>query len=127
MSEDDELENDPFANLPEISPKELADWLKQRSDFLILDVREPYEFSRVKLDDPRVVYAPLSELARKYFSALPQGATEKTTPLVVMCHHGNRSAQVTAWLIDSGWQEVYNLAGGIDAYARQVDHNIGFY
>ena len=51
----------------------------------------------------------------------------KLRPLVVICHHGNRSAQVTAWLLDLGWESVYNLSGGIDAYARQVDPAIGLY
>ena len=47
--------------------------------------------------------------------------------LVVFCHVGQRSAQVTFWLQDLGWQKVASLAGGIDAYARQVDPEIGFY
>jgi rhodanese-related sulfurtransferase len=44
-----------------------------------------------------------------------------------MCHHGTRSAQVTAWLAQQGYKNVSNVAGGIDAYARQVDSSVGFY
>ncbi len=120
--------NDNEFILPEITPQELADWLKTRPELILLDVREPYEFPRAKLADERVAYAPLSDLARKHLEGLPEKVkANKSTPLVVVCHHGNRSAQVTAWLLDLGWETVYNLAGGIDAYARQVDPSIGTY
>jgi rhodanese-related sulfurtransferase len=126
MSEEEDEGIEPL-NLPEISPPELAEWMQARPELVLLDVREPYEFSRVKIQDERVAYAPMSELARKYLDALPQPAREKDATLVIFCHHGIRSAQVTAWLMDQGWQSVYNLAGGIEAYARQVDPQIGFY
>jgi rhodanese-related sulfurtransferase len=114
--------------LPEITPQELADWLKTRPELQVLDVREPYEFPRAKLNDERVAYAPLSDLARKQLEGLPEKVkADKAAPLVVICHHGNRSAQVTAWLLDLGWESVYNLAGGIDAYARLVDPQVGRY
>ena len=79
------------------------------------------------ISDPRVVYAPMSELARKQTAALPPEAAEKSVELVVLCHTGRRSAQVTFWLQDLGWQNVSNLAGGIDAYARTINPEIGFY
>ena len=121
------MSDDEFV-LPEIAPQQLADWLKTRPELVVLDVREPYEFPRAKLDDARVVYAPLSDLVRKHLEGLPEGVRQdKSAPLVVICHHGNRSAQVTAWLMSLGWETVYNLAGGIDAYARLVDPAIGTY
>lgn len=120
--------NDETWTLPEVTPQELAVWLQTRPDVLILDVREPYEFPRARLQDDRVVYAPLSDLARKQMDGLPERVKANLTqPLVVLCHHGQRSAQVTAWLMDAGWEAVYNLAGGIDAYARLVDPSITLY
>jgi rhodanese-related sulfurtransferase len=120
--------NDEEFVLPEITPGQLAEWMQTRPELIVLDVREPYEFPRAKLADERVAYAPLSDLARKSTEGLPAKVKEnKTAPLVVICHHGNRSAQVTAWLLDLGWEDVYNLAGGIDAYARQIDPKIGTY
>jgi rhodanese-related sulfurtransferase len=44
-----------------------------------------------------------------------------------MCHHGNRSAQVAAWLAQQGWKNVFNVRGGIDEYARKIDNSVGFY
>ena len=122
MSEEEKLV------LPEMNPQGLSEWLKQDKQFILLDVREPYEFPRAKIQDDRVVFAPLSDLARKGLDGLPATIKDdKTLPLVVICHHGNRSAQVTAWLLDQGWQTVYNLTGGIDAYARAVDPQVGLY
>lgn len=117
-----------FSPLPAITPRELAQWMEQRADLLLLDVREPYEFPRAKLDDPRVVHAPLSALARKHLDGLPEKVkADPSATLVVFCHHGIRSAQVAAWLRNLGWSAVYNLSGGIDAYARDVDPGVGLY
>lgn len=114
--------------VPEIDVFEFRKWLDQQPGLLVLDVREPYEFPRAKLEDERVVYLPLSEMVRKGVEALPEEVKEnRSANIVVICHHGNRSAQVTAWLLDMGWEAVYNLAGGIDAYARQIDPGIGLY
>lgn len=121
MSESEEVQ------LPAVTPRELAEWMQNRPGLVLLDVREPYEFPRARLNDSRVAHAPLSDLARKYLDALPAAARDKEATLVVFCHHGFRSAQVTAWLLDMGWQSVYNLSGGIDAYARQVDPSVGLY
>ena len=41
--------------------------------------------------------------------------------IVVVCHHGMRSAQVAQYLIQSGFSNISNLAGGIDAWAREID------
>jgi rhodanese-related sulfurtransferase len=122
------MEPEPISDIPEVTPAELAGWLAQRPDVLLLDVREPYELPRARLSDERVAYAPLSDLARKHLDGLPENVRQdKAATLVVFCHHGFRSAQVAAWLRELGWSAVYNLAGGIDAYARQVDRQIGTY
>jgi rhodanese-related sulfurtransferase len=114
--------------LPEISAPELAQWMEQRPELILLDVREAYEFPRAQLKDERVVHAPLSDLARKHTEGLPEKIkADPSATMVVFCHHGSRSAQVTAWLLSLGWKSVYNLSGGIDAYARQVDPGVGLY
>jgi rhodanese-related sulfurtransferase len=70
----------------------------------------------------------LSEIAMNQLDAFPpEMLDDKDAEIVVMCHHGNRSAQVTAWLRGNGYTNVYNMTGGIDAYARQVDASVGRY
>jgi rhodanese-related sulfurtransferase len=107
--------------LPEVDPLVLAEWLKSKSDLVILDVREPDETAFAPLPDARVVTAPLSMLARLREKGLPP-QVNPGCEVVVMCHLGQRSAQVTYWMnVDLAYANVYNLRGGIDAYARQVD------
>ena len=48
-------------------------------------------------------------------------------PVVCICHHGARSAQVVAFLERSGFESVYNLAGGIDAWSQDVDPKVARY
>ena len=79
------------------------------------------------MPDPRVVYSPLSELARRLQDALPEAASDPQAELVVFCHIGERSSQVTAWLKQQGYARVFNLTGGIDAYAARVDPRIRRY
>lgn len=114
-------------SLPEVTPHELAEWMQTKQDLVILDVREPFELGRARLNDSRVVYAPLSQLAAHPDPQLPPAARDPRAVIVVMCHLGMRSAQVTYWLRQIGWAQVYNLRGGIDAYAHAIDPDIGFY
>ena len=93
----------------------------------LLDVREPDELNFAKLTDSRLDVTPMSQLARQGTKVLSEAAQSKDATIYVMCHHGNRSAQVTAWLAQQGWKNVFNVRGGIDEYARKIDHSIGFY
>ncbi len=114
-------------NIPEITPVELAERMQAEPDLLLLDVRERFEVARARINDPRVWVVPLSELAQHQLEALPVQAQDRSAALVVFCHLGMRSAQVVEWLRGQGWQNVANLSGGIDAYARQVDPQIDRY
>lgn len=114
--------------VPGISPQELVQKSQQDdADFILLDVREQHELALASLGD-WVTHVPLSELADKQQEALPEPIrNDKDVEMVVMCHHGHRSAQVTAWLLHHGWTQVWNLDGGIDAYAMTVDPGVGRY
>jgi rhodanese-related sulfurtransferase len=113
--------------LPEITVIELSDKLKSEDKFILLDVREPHELNFAKLTDSRMEVTPLSRLAREGISALSESAQVKDATIYVMCHHGSRSSQVTAWLAQQGWKNVFNVRGGINEYARVVDQSVGFY
>ena len=113
-------------SIPEISPGEVARRRNAGEEVLLLDVREPVEWQMASLGDG-VLTAPMSRLVREGPAALPADAKDQEAEIVVFCHHGVRSAQVVAWLRQQGWQGVLNLAGGIDAYARDVDPSVGLY
>ena len=113
--------------VPGLSVQEVAQKRKNGDEFLLLDVREPNELLLVNLGQA-VLTAPLSQLARQGPEALPENIlTNKEAEIVVVCHHGNRSAQVTAWLRQQGWTNVFNMDGGVEAYAIAVDPTIGRY
>ena len=113
--------------LPEISVNELSEKLKSEDQFILLDVREPHELDFARVSDSRLELTPMSHLAREGTKALSESANAQESTIYVMCHHGNRSAQVTAWLAQQGWKNVFNVRGGIDEYARQIDNSVGFY
>jgi rhodanese-related sulfurtransferase len=114
-------------SIPEIDVIALAEILKSDEDFILIDVREPWELERAKLDSAHVTNVPLSQLSAQGTAALPEAAQSPEGRVYIMCHHGSRSTQVTAWLVKQGWKNVFNIRGGIDAYAHEVDKSVGMY
>ncbi|HEU0292605.1 MAG TPA: rhodanese-like domain-containing protein [Anaerolineales bacterium] len=112
---------------PEITVTDLAVKLKSEEQFILLDVREPVELGYAKIDDARLEAAPISQLSQQGTDFLSEAARSQDATIYVICHHGNRSAQVTAWLAKQGWKNVFNIRGGIDEYARRIDSSVGFY
>ncbi len=112
---------------PEITVQELAAKLQNGDDLVLLDVRERHELAQASLPAGQFELVPLSELAARRLDALPAAAQDKNAAIAVICHHGIRSAQVTVWLRQQGWTNVLSVAGGIDAYAREVDPSVGVY
>ena len=113
--------------IPEITPQQLAEKLKAETSFHIIDVREDWEINLASLKDKRVLCIPMSLIARERKAALPPEMSDPQAEIIVMCHHGVRSAQVTGWMRHNGWQNVSSLAGGIDAYAQEIDPSVGLY
>lgn len=111
---------------PEISVQEVENKRQADEQFVWLDVREEEEVASVHIEDERVAVVPLSQLANQQVKALPEEAKEDAE-IIVFCHHGMRSAQVTAWLIQQGWSNVKSMAGGIDAWANEIDPSVGVY
>lgn len=94
-----------------------AGWLP-----LLLDVREPWELEIALIDGSHSV--PMNAIP----SSLGQGVLEsREREIVVICHHGVRSQQVGRYLEHSGYSQVINLAGGVDAWATQVDPSMATY
>lgn len=108
-------------HLPSITAIELHAFLENsQEEGVVLDVREAWELARARLQDPRVLHIPMSRLQRFGDSALPASCRDATRVLV-MCHHGQRSAAVTAWLRSHATIPAFNVSGGIDAYSQLPD------
>lgn len=112
---------------PEIGVQDVERKRQAGEQFIWLDVRERDEVAHVQINDERIAVVPLSELAQQQLDALPAAAKEQSAEIITYCHHGMRSAQVTAWLMQQGWTNVTSMAGGIDAWAHEVDSSVGFY
>lgn len=86
---------------------------------LVLDVREAGELAVCALPDAR--HIPMGEIPAR----LDEVPADRE--VVVMCHHGVRSMQVTRFLRHMGYDRVRNLAGGIDAWAARIDPEMARY
>lgn len=84
---------------------------------LLLDVREPWEaaLAQIRIEGVASRLIPMGELVQRL------GELSPAQPVVAYCHHGVRSLQVVAFLERQGFDSVYNLAGGIDAWSCEVD------
>ncbi len=107
----------------QISVEELAQKLASKEDLQLVDVREPQEVAIASLEGFEVL--PLSEYAEWSDQIHSRFDSDKET--IVMCHHGIRSASMCQWLMNQGFTNVKNVAGGIDAYSILVDHSIPQY
>jgi len=101
------------APIPQLAPRELAEWLGTARPVALVDVREPYELELARL--PGALAVPLGTLE----------AVAPTLPrdhdLVLVCHHGLRSQDAARRLRGLGFGRVFNLSGGIDRWSRDVD------
>lgn len=98
---------------------ELASWLGKPDAPIVLDVREPWEVATANL--PGSLCIPMQSVPARV------GELPDDRPIVCLCHHGMRSAQVAMFLERQGHTEVYNLVGGIDAWSREVDASVPTY
>jgi rhodanese-related sulfurtransferase len=103
----------------EISASDAAALLRENKTRFI-DVREPWEFEVARIDGSLLM--PMGDV--------PARANQELDPdehLVVLCHHGQRSLNVTAWLRNQGFENTQSLRGGIDAWSAEVDPTIARY
>jgi rhodanese-related sulfurtransferase len=103
----------------EISPTEAAALLSQKKTRFI-DVREPWEFSAAQI--PGSVLMPMADVPARVHQEL-----DPDERLVIVCHHGQRSLNVTAWLRNQGFEQAQSLRGGIDAWSSVIDSSIARY
>ena len=99
--------------------------VKQRLDrkekFLLLDCRETDEHELVRIEGAMLL--PMSQLMTRVGELEPH----RKSDIVVHCHHGGRSLQVTQWLRQQGYASVQSMKGGIHQWAEQVDPSLPRY
>jgi adenylyltransferase/sulfurtransferase len=107
--------------VPEIDPHALRAKLDAGADLLLLDVREPFEAELARIPDARLL--PLGQLEARLAELEPW----RTREVVVHCRTGGRSRRACELLRSKGFERVSNLAGGIEAWALQVDPSMKRY
>jgi adenylyltransferase/sulfurtransferase len=108
-----------MAGVPDIAPQELKRRLDAGETLTVLDVREPWEIKLASL--PGTLNIPLNEVPARLGELDPQAQ------LIVMCHAGGRSRRAAEFLSARGFTHVANLAGGIDAWSRDIDPDLPTY
>jgi rhodanese-related sulfurtransferase len=102
-----------------ILPIEVATRIEQGEELNLIDVREPIEHEIASVKGARLL--PLSRFNEWVDDLKP------VDEIIVMCHHGVRSANVCLFLARNGFEKVFNLEGGIDLWSTQVDSSIPRY
>jgi len=94
---------------------------------VVLDVREPWELQTASVteDGFTLLRIPMREVPARVDQLREQFGADH--PIACLCHHGMRSLQVANYLAQSGFTQVVNLHGGIDAWAKQRDTAVPLY
>ncbi len=106
--------------MEQLPVQQLKDWL-DRGEVppRIIDVREPWEHNVCRIEPSELI--PMGQIPNHVENLDPE------QELIILCHHGIRSLQVCRFLEHHGFTKLYNVYGGIDAWAKEVDHNMNQY
>lgn len=104
----------------ELSTDELKSLLDGGAEITLLDVREPWEVETSQIAGSTPI--PMGDIPARFNREL-----DPDSHIVVVCHHGVRSLNVTAWLRQQGFDRVQSLRGGIDRWAREIDPTVPLY
>lgn len=107
--------------MQQLRARQVADWLadQSRPQPVLLDVREAAELEICKIDG--ALHIPM------HLVPLRLAELDPNQNLVTICHHGVRSMQVAMFLEHNGFSAVYNLMGGVEAWANEVDPDMRRY
>ena len=107
--------------MQQLTATQLKAWLDDpaRENPLLLDVREPWEFDTCRIADSKPM--PMRGVPARY------SELKRDADMVIVCHHGARSYQVGMFLEQQGFTNIYNLYGGVAAWAQQVDPTMPTY
>lgn len=105
----------------EITVQDVKHLLDNQEAFLLIDCRENDENAFCRIDGSKLI--PMNETP----SRLNELEEFRESRIVIHCHHGGRSFQVTQWLRAQGFPGAQNMIGGIDLWSIEIDSNIPRY
>lgn len=104
----------------EIEPDAVKTLLGQSDAVTLLDVREPWEYETAHIENSKLI--PMGDIPSRVHQELDPDAH-----IVVVCHHGVRSLNVTHWLRQQGFENVQSMRGGIEAWSLRIDRKVPVY
>lgn len=110
--------------IDQIRPSGLDAWIQAQSGVaVVLDVREPVELraASIQAQGFELVTIPMNEIPARLAELDP------TRPVACLCHHGARSQRVALYLASNGFDQLANIAGGIDAWSMERDPGVPRY
>ncbi len=112
--------------IDQVQPAQLQDWIASQAPHgptVVLDVREAWEIETacVTAQGFELLKIPMHTIAPRLQEL------QRDQPIACLCHHGGRSMQVAAFLVQQGFSHVANIAGGIHAWSSQVDATVPTY
>lgn len=107
--------------MQQLTPIQLKEWLDDpaREKPVLVDVREPWEFDVCRIAGSKPM--PMRSVPARF------AELQRATETVIICHHGARSYQVAMFLEHQGFTNIYNLYGGLAAWAQQADPSMPTY
>lgn len=103
--------------IKDMTPKEFVERRGRGADMTLLDVREDWETALAPVPET-IVHIPMGQVSNRV------GELDSRRETVVICRSGGRSMEVARFLASQGFASVYNLAGGILAWSRDLDARI---
>lgn len=103
----------------EITPAALKELQDRGEKLLLIDVREPWEFARCRIEGAKLI--PMGSIPANF------QALDTDDHIVCYCHHGLRSLDVTSWLRGQGVGRARSLAGGIERWSLEIDPQVPRY
>jgi len=104
----------------EITVAQLDALRREKSDLILLDVREPWEVATASIEGSKDL--PMNEIPTRAHAEI-----DPESHIVVLCHHGARSLSVTTWLRREGFDRAQSVAGGIEQWSREIDPKVPRY
>lgn len=103
----------------QLTPRQLQALLSEHPDTVLLDIREEEEVAFNHI--PGYTHIPMNLIP------LRQNELPDDRPIVLYCHHGIRSQHAALYLANAGFEQLYNLKGGIEAWSLEADPNVPRY
>jgi rhodanese-related sulfurtransferase len=103
----------------EIAPAEMKERLDRGENFVLVDVREPWEYELCRIEGAKLI--PMDSIPENL------QALDVDEDVVCYCHRGMRSMDVAVWLRGQGVQHAKSLAGGIERWSLEIDPHVPRY